>query len=113
MSGLGDGFVWGVSSSAYQIEGAVHEGGRGESIWDRFAATAGRIADNSDASVATGHYQRWREDLDLLASLGVGAYRFSVSWPRVLPSGRGRRAREGLDFYQRLVDGLLDRGIAP
>lgn len=113
MSPLGDDFVWGVSTSAFQIEGAVSEGGRGESIWDRFARSRGRIADGSDGSVATDHYHRWQEDLDLTAGLGVGAYRFSVSWPRVQPDGRGRTARAGIDFYDRLVDGLLDRGVAP
>lgn len=113
MSPLGDDFVWGVSSSAFQVEGAVTEAGRGESIWDRFTRSPGRIADGSDASVATDHFHRWEEDLELIAGLGVDAYRFSVSWPRVQPDGRGRANRAGLDFYQRLIDELLARGVAP
>jgi len=108
-----EGFLWGVATSAYQIEGASAEDGRGESIWDRFATTPGAISDASDGSVACDHYHRWREDLALLGQLGVGAYRFSVAWPRVLPTGRGAVNPKGLDFYDRLVDGLLARGIRP
>jgi beta-glucosidase len=107
------GFVWGVATSAYQIEGAVGEDGRGESIWDRFCATPGRVLDGSSGAVACDHYHRWRDDVALMASLGVGAYRFSVAWPRVLPSGRGRVNDAGLAFYDRLVDGLLEAGITP
>lgn len=123
MSGNADGsehaggsrgdFVWGVSTSAFQIEGAVTAGGRGESIWDRFAARPGNISDGSTGAVACDHYHRWEEDLDLLAALGVGAYRFSLAWPRLQPSGRGRLAAAGLDFYDRLLDGLKQRGIEP
>jgi beta-glucosidase len=108
-----DGFLWGVATSAQQIEGAIREGGRGESIWDRFAATPGRIADGSDASVACDHYHRWREDVGLLRSLGVGAYRFSIAWPRIVPRGRGAINAAGLDFYDALVDALLAAGIQP
>jgi beta-glucosidase len=108
-----EGFLWGVATSAQQIEGAVREGGRGESIWDRFAMTPGRIADGSDASVACDHYHRWREDVALLRWLGVGAYRFSIAWPRVLPAGRGKVNAAGLDFYDGLVDALLEAGIRP
>jgi beta-glucosidase len=108
-----DNFVWGAATSAYQIEGAVREDGRGESIWDRFTAEPGRISDGSDASVACDHYRRVDEDLDILEWLGVRAYRFSIAWPRVLPSGEGAVNDAGLDFYDRLVDSLLARGIEP
>ncbi len=108
-----DGFNWGVATSAYQVEGAVAADGRGRSIWDMFCERPGMIADNSSGAVACDHYHRWESDLDLMRSLGIGSYRFSVAWPRVLPEGRGRVNRHGLDFYDRLVDGLLDRGISP
>ena len=111
MSAFPRDFVWGVSTSALQIEGDA--AGRGETIWDRFAAAHGAIADGSDASVTTDHVRRMDEDLDLLGELGVGAYRFSLSWPRLAPAGRGRLQAAGLAFYDRLVDGLLERGIAP
>jgi beta-glucosidase len=111
--GFPDGFLWGVATSAAQIEGAVREDGRGESIWDRFAAVPGRIADGSNPSAACDHYRRWREDVELLRGLGVGAYRFSIAWPRVLPRGRGAVNAAGLDFYDRLVDALLAAGIRP
>jgi beta-glucosidase len=107
------GFVWGAATSAYQIEGAAFEDGRGESIWDRFARTDSRIEDGSTGDVACDHYHRWREDLALMNGLGLGAYRFSVAWPRVMPSGRAPVNERGLDFYDRLVDGLLERGITP
>jgi beta-glucosidase len=106
-------FVWGVATSAYQIEGAVAEDGRGESIWDRFCATPGRVLDASSGAIACDHYHRWRDDIALMTSLGVGAYRFSVAWPRVLPQGRGRVNEAGLAFYDRLVDGLLEAGLTP
>lgn len=108
-----DGFVWGVATSAQQIEGARHEGARGESIWDRFADTPGKIADGSCSDVACDHYHRWREDVGLMRDLGVGAYRFSIAWPRILPKGRGAVNHAGLDFYDSLVDGLLEAGIQP
>jgi beta-glucosidase len=107
------GFTWGVATSSYQIEGATREDGRGESIWDRFCATPGKIEDGSDGSVACDHYHRWEEDVALIASLGVSAYRFSVAWPRVLPQGTGALNEKGLDFYDRLVDALLKRGVRP
>lgn len=106
-------FVWGTATSAYQIEGAWAEDGKGESIWDRFAASPGKIADGRDGRAACDHYHRWREDLDLMASLGLKAYRFSISWPRVMPAGSGAANEAGLDFYDRLVDGMLERGIRP
>jgi beta-glucosidase len=108
-----DGFLWGVATSAQQIEGATTADGRGESIWDRFAATPGKIEDGTRPDVACDHYRRWPEDLEILKSLGLGAYRFSIAWPRVLPEGRGAINRPGLDFYERLVDGLLESGIQP
>ncbi|MDP1899255.1 MAG: GH1 family beta-glucosidase [Rubrivivax sp.] len=110
---FGADFLWGCATSSYQIEGAVHEDGRGESIWDRFCATPGHIRDGSSGAVACDHYHRWPQDLDLARSLGVNAYRFSVAWPRIQASGRGKPNAKGLDFYSRLVDGLLERGIQP
>ena len=108
-----DGFLWGVATSSHQIEGAVGADGRGESIWERFAATPGTIEDGSDASVACDHYHRWREDVELMADLGVGAYRFSIAWPRILPAGTGAVKEAGLDFYETLVDALLEKDIVP
>ena len=107
-------FLWGCSTSSYQIEGAVHEGGRGESIWDRFCATPGTIRDGSSGAVACDHYHRWPEDLDIARGLGANAYRFSIAWPRIFPQGRGAAPNAaGLDFYSRLVDGMLERGLQP
>jgi len=108
-----DGFVWGVATSAFQIEGAHDVDGRGPSIWDTYAAQPGLIEDGSNATVACDHYFRYAEDIALMKFLGVGAYRFSVAWPRVLPTGRGAVNVAGLEFYDRLVDGLLAAGIAP
>ncbi|MEV6733927.1 GH1 family beta-glucosidase [Streptomyces sp. NPDC051364] len=106
-------FLWGVSASAFQIEGSPTADGRGPSSWDAFTKEPGRIRDGSHADVATDHYRRYREDVALMAELGVGAYRFSVSWSRVLPDGHGQVNRKGLDFYDRLVDELCAAGIAP
>lgn len=107
-------FRWGCSTSSYQIEGGIHEDGRGESIWDRFCATPGHIRDGSSGAVACDHYHRWPQDLDLAQSLGTNAYRFSVAWPRIFADGRGQKPNQkGLDFYSRLVDGMLDRGLEP
>jgi beta-glucosidase len=106
-------FVWGVATSAYQIEGAWNEDGRGESIWDRFAHTPGRTRDGATGDVACDHYHRWPEDVAIMKSLAIQAYRFSVSWPRILPDGRGEVNQKGLDHYSRLVDGLLEAGITP
>ncbi|MFF4099508.1 GH1 family beta-glucosidase [Streptomyces sp. NPDC001903] len=106
-------FLWGVSASAFQIEGSPTADGRGPSSWDAFTKEPGRIKDGSHADVATDHYRRYREDVALMAGLGVGAYRFSVSWSRVLPEGGGEVNRKGLDFYDRLVDALCTAGIAP
>ncbi|PYE54627.1 GH1 family beta-glucosidase [Deinococcus yavapaiensis] len=107
------GFVFGVATSSYQIEGATHEDGRGPSIWDTFCREPGRISDGSSGDVACDHYHRWPEDLDLIRSLGTDAYRFSIAWPRIQPSGKGPANEKGLDFYERLVDGMLERGLAP
>ena len=107
------GFVWGVATSAFQIEGAHDIDARGPSIWDTYAEQPGLIEDGSKAHVACDHYNRYAEDIALMTSLGVGAYRFSVAWPRILPTGRGAVNVAGLDFYDRLVDGLLAAGIAP
>jgi len=106
-----DGFVFGVATAAIQIEGAAEE--RGVSIWDTFARQPGRVANGDTPDVACDHLRRYEADLDLMASLGVDAYRFSISWPRVLPDGRGAPSHRGLDFYRRLVDGLRARGIEP
>ena len=106
-------FVWGAATAAYQVEGAVEEDGRGESIWDRFTATPGKILNGDDGRVACDFYHRYREDIRLMRDLGIGAYRFSIAWPRVLPDGRGRVNQAGLDFYDRVVDELLANGIEP
>lgn len=108
-----DGFVWGVATSAYQIEGAWDEDGRGPSVWDDFVRQPYRVVDGSAGDVACDHYHRMPEDVDLMRSLGIGAYRFSVAWPRVVPAGRGAINEAGLDFYDRLVDRLLAAGIRP
>lgn len=106
-------FVWGAATSSYQIEGAVHEGGRGESIWDRFSHTPGKTANGDTGDVATDHYHRWRDDIGIMQELGLPAYRLSTAWPRILPDGRGQVNRAGLDFYDRLVEGLLESGVEP
>jgi beta-glucosidase len=106
-------FLWGTATSAPQIEGAVSEDGRGRSIWDRFTHTEGTIADGSNADVACDHYHRYRQDVQLMKALGAKAYRFSIAWPRVFPTGSGAPNPVGLDFYQRLLDELLANGIAP
>lgn len=106
-------FIWGAATSAYQIEGAAREDGRGSSIWDRFCTLAGTIADGSSGEAACDHYHRFREDVALMKQLGLDAYRFSIAWPRVLPDGVGRVNQQGLDFYRRLVDELRNAGIRP
>jgi beta-glucosidase len=106
-------FTWGVATAAYQIEGAIDEDGRGESIWDRFCATPGKVRAGDTGAVACDFYHRYPEDIELMRELGVGAFRFSIAWPRVLPDGRGRVNSAGLDFYDRLVDDLLAAGIRP
>jgi beta-glucosidase len=108
-----DGFAWGAATASYQIEGGVHEGGRGPSIWDTFAHTPGRIADGETGDVADDHFHRYAEDVALLADLGATHYRFSFAWPRLQPGGRGALNPAGVDFYSRLLDALLERGIQP
>ena len=106
-------FTWGVSTSSYQIEGAANEDGRGQSIWDTFCKVPGKVANFDNGDIACDHYHRFKEDLDLMKWMGVKAYRFSVAWPRVIPDGVGRVNEMGLDFYDRLIDSLLEREIAP
>jgi beta-glucosidase len=108
-----DGFLWGAATSAYQIEGSPLADGAGPSIWQRFAHTPGMTHDGDHGDVACDHYRRWREDVALMGELGLKAYRFSISWSRVLPEGRGRVNRAGLAFYEELVDALLARNIVP
>src|SRR5690606_1331047 len=107
------GFRWGAATAAYQIEGAAREGGRGPSIWDTFSHTPGKVLGGDTGDVAVDHYHRYAEDVALMVDLGLTAYRFSISWPRVQPSGSGEFNEEGLDFYRRLVDALLEAGIEP
>jgi beta-glucosidase len=106
-------FRWGTATASYQIEGAAHEDGRGESIWDRFCATPGNVANNDNGDIACDHYHRYPEDVQLMRELGVNSYRFSIAWPRILPTGRGQVNAAGLDFYDRLLDTLLAANIEP
>ncbi|NLO62634.1 MAG: beta-glucosidase [Clostridiaceae bacterium] len=106
-------FVWGVSTASFQIEGGSETADRGLSLWDTFCETPGKVFGGHDARIATDHYHRLEEDIDLISKLGVGAYRFSVSWPRVFPDGIGKVSSKGLDFYDRLIESLLERGIEP
>jgi beta-glucosidase len=108
-----EGFIWGAATAAYQIEGAANEDGRGPSIWDTFSHTPGNIFNGDTGDVAGDHYHRWKEDVDLIASLRLDAYRFSVAWPRIQPLGKGTVNAPGLDFYDRLVDELLSNNIQP
>ena len=107
------GFIWGAATSAYQVEGAAGEDGRGSSVWDDFAATPGKTYRGETGAVAADHYHHVEEDTDLMVRLGLGAYRFSIAWPRILPAGDGAINQAGLDFYDRLVDALLAKGIEP
>jgi beta-glucosidase len=107
------GFAWGTATASYQIEGAVEEGGRSPSIWDTFSHTPGKVQDGDTGDVADDHYHRYQEDVDLMAGLGVGWYRFSLAWPRLQPDGRGALNEAGVDFYSRLVDTLLAKDIQP
>ena len=107
------GFIWGAATSAYQIEGAWNIDGRGPSIWDTFSHQPGKIVHGDNGDVATDHYHRWEEDINLMVKLGLKAYRFSISWSRILPQGHGAINKPGLDFYDRLVDALLAHGIEP
>ncbi|WP_370068549.1 GH1 family beta-glucosidase [Streptacidiphilus sp. MAP5-3] len=106
-------FVWGASTAAYQIEGAAEEDGKGRSIWDAFVRRPGAVRDGHTGDIACDHYHRFPEDVALMRQLGLDAYRFSLSWPRVLPAGEGKVEPRGLDFYDRLVDALLEAGVTP
>ncbi|PLS77804.1 MAG: beta-glucosidase, partial [Chloroflexi bacterium] len=108
-----DDFVWGAATAAYQIEGAVDEDGRGPSIWDTFSHTPGKTNNGDTGDVACDHYHLWQDDVKLMQQLGLQAYRFSISWPRVIPQGFGQPNERGLDFYDNLVDGLLEANITP
>lgn len=108
-----DGFLWGAATAAYQIEGAAREDGRGPSIWDTFSHTPGRVVEGHTGDVACDHYHRYRDDVRLMAELGLKSYRFSIAWPRIQPTGSGPVNQAGLDFYRRLVDELLAHGIEP
>ena len=107
------GFIWGAATASYQVEGAWDEDGKGESIWDRFSHTPGKVDNGDTGDVACDHYHRWRDDVVMMKELGLKAYRFSVAWPRILPDGRGEVNQTGLDFYNQLVDALLEVGIEP
>ena len=107
------GFLWGTATAAYQVEGAWAEDGKGESIWDRFAHTPGKIRNQDTGDVACDSYHLYRDDIALLQALNVKSYRFSISWPRVMPTGTGATNAAGLDYYKRLVDGPLEAGIRP
>ncbi len=106
-------FVWGAATASYQIEGAWNKDGKGESIWDRFSHTPGKVNNNDNGDIANDHYHLWRKDIKLMKQLGLKAYRFSISWPRILPNGRGKVNQKGINFYSKLVDGLLAAGITP
>ena len=108
-----DGFAWGTATASYQIEGAVDEDGRGPSIWDTFSHTPGKVQDGDTGDVADDHYHRYEEDVALMADMGVGWYRFSLAWPRIQPDGRGAMNERGIDFYARLVEALLAKGVQP
>ena len=106
-------FMWGAATAAYQIEGAWAEDGKGENIWDRFSHTPGKVENGDTGDVACDHYHRWKDDIGLMKKIGIHAYRFSISWGRILPEGGGEVNPSGIDFYSRLVDGLLENQIEP
>jgi len=106
-------FIWGAITASYQIEGAYNEDGKGISIWDTFTETPGKIERGENAKVAVDHYHRYLDDIELMVALGMKAYCFSIAWTRILPEGKGKVNPKGLDFYDRLVDGLLARQIEP
>jgi beta-glucosidase len=110
---LPNGFYLGTASAAYQIEGATTQDGRGPSIWDQYVKVPGAIDNGDTGDTACDHYNRWREDVDIMKSLGLNAYRFSIGWSRVMPRGRGKVNKKGLEFYSQLVDGLLESKITP
>ena len=108
-----ENFLWGAATASYQIEGGWNKHGKGESTWDRFAHTPGKIRNGDTGDVANDHYRLWKRDIGLMKKIGLKAYRFSVAWPRILPKGRGKVNQKGLDFYNKLVDGLLEANIIP
>lgn len=108
-----DGFTFGTASSAYQFEGAVDEGNKGDSIWDTFSRLPGRILDFSNADQAVDQYHRFKTDIDLMKNLGMDAYRFSISWSRIFPNGTGKPNPQGIEYYNNLIDSLLEKGIQP
>jgi beta-glucosidase len=107
------GFLWGAATASYQIEGAVNEDGRGQSVWDTFSHTPGKVENGDTGDVACDHYHRYPEDIALMSELGLQAYRFSIAWPRLMPQGKGEVNAKGIDFYNRLIDTLLEKGIQP
>ncbi|MBC8335715.1 MAG: beta-glucosidase [Anaerolineales bacterium] len=113
ISSFPNGFIWGAATASYQIEGAWDEDGKGESIWDRFSHTPGKTQNGDSGDIACDHYHRWHDDVAIMKELGLQAYRFSISWPRVLPAGLGEINQIGIDFYSNLVDALLEAGIEP
>ncbi len=108
-----EGFMWGCATAAYQIEGAVNEGGRGESIWDRYSHTPDKVLNGDTGDIACDHYHRYVEDVKLMKDIGINAYRFSIAWSRIIPSGKGLINRKGIDFYNKLIDALLEKDIEP
>ena len=108
-----ENFTWGAATASYQIEGGWDEDGKGENIWDRFSHSPGNVRDGDTGDIACDHYHRWQEDIELMKEIGLKAYRFSISWPRILPKGRGEINQAGIDFYSNLVDGLLEASIEP
>ena len=106
-------FLWGAATAAFQVEGSWNKHGKGESIWDRFSHTPGKVLNNDNGDIADDHYRLWKKDIGLMKRIGLQAYRFSVAWPRILPAGRGKANQKGLDFYERLVDALLAANITP
>ncbi len=108
-----DGFLWGAATASYQIEGSPRADGKGESIWDRFTHTPGKIYKDENADIACDHYRLFEQDVEMMAGIGLNAYRFSLSWPRIFPQGKGKMNTGGLDFYRRLIDRLQERGIKP
>ncbi len=113
MAQFPDNFLWGAASASYQIEGGIKEGGRGESIWDAFSHTPGKIRNGDTGDIAADSYHRWREDVELVKSMGLGAYRFSIAWPRIAPNGNGDWNQNGFNYYDGIVDALLEAGIQP
>lgn len=108
-----ENFIWGAATSSYQIEGAWNEGGKGESIWDKFSHTPGKIQNDDTGDIACDHYHRFLEDIQIMKEIGLNAYRFSISWPRIFPTGKGKMNRKGIEFYDKLIDKLNENGIEP